>query len=290
MRSRLFLGECAARMAGMPEASVGAIVCDPPYGLEFLGKTWDKLDWQAGGGFAKPGIGARQTAWPSYSATAMHGAANPTCAVCGGRLRGAKKCACPQPHEHWKPIGKRRNPENEGLPDTMTSGGMARHLDAIATWHQAWLAEAYRVLVPGGVVKAFSGTRTYHRLAAAYAEVGFVDINLEAWGYGSGFPKSLNVGKAIDKMKGLRRTEVVGYGKAGAAFHYGNPGEGGFGNTAEMEGGVPSTSWEVFAPVSVEAAAWEGWGTALKPAWEPVIVGRKPVGCSSSDPLLRGTS
>ena len=51
-------------------------------------------------------------------------------------------------------------------------------------WHKAWLEEAYRVLKPGGVLKAFGGTRTYHRLAAAMEEVGFTDIDLVAWGYG----------------------------------------------------------------------------------------------------------
>lgn len=90
--------------------------------------------------------------------------------------------------------------------------------------------EVYRVLKPGGVVKAFSGTRTFHRMAAAMEEAGLIlepQESLEAWCYGSGFPKSLNVGK-------------------------------------QMEEGSP------------EAALWDGWHTALKPSWEPVIVGRKP--------------
>src|SRR5438309_7421357 len=98
--------------------SFDACLCDPPYGLEFMGREWDapwKRNWQSGGGFSKPGIGDRKTAWPSFSATGRFGAANPTCATCGGRARGAKKCACAEPE--WKPIGKRRNPENEGLRD-----------------------------------------------------------------------------------------------------------------------------------------------------------------------------
>ena len=212
-------------------------------GLEFMGKEWDRLDvsskpakWESGGGFSSPGIGKRDIDWPSYSATQRHGTTNPTCGECGGRLRGAKKCSCPKPHDHWKPVGKRRNPENEGLPDHQTGGGMAAHLSAMHEWHFQWLQEAFRVLQPGGVIKAFSGTRTFHRMVAAMQDAGFRDLRLEVWSYGSGFPKSLNIGKALDKAAGAVR-EVV----------------------------------------ATEAPQqWEGWGTALKPSWEPVVVGRKP--------------
>lgn len=232
-------------------------------------------------------------------------------------------------------------------------------------WHEQWVREALRVLKPSGHLLAFGGTRTYHRLAAAMEAVGFEQIRLEAWGYGSGFPKSLNIGKAIDKQWGrltaspddilqrdvaspvvmlkmeLRRLfdasgksrkqideecgfracnylsyptegrrpdpwfyvlpsqekwqvikrvlgveefdgarraqssislrldelfkgaerEVIGYRKAipGVAFSSEGPTE------------IPIT-----IPATPEAALWEGWGTALKPAWEPVVVGRKP--------------
>lgn len=359
MQVRLWLDDCVARMATMPGDSVGGVVCDPPYGLEFMGKEWDRLDWQAGGGFSRPGIGERQTAWPSFSATTRFGAANPTCAVCGGRLRGAKKCSCPQPHDHWKPIGKRRNPENEGLPDTMTGGGMAKHLNAIAKWHERWVAEAFRILRPGGVLKAFSGTRTFHRLAVAMEAVGFEAIRIEAWGYGSGFPKSLNVSKAIDKAAGVDQrvhAEVQAYLKAmrekkglsksdvdkvvfGGTTRYswveGRGGarsnevylptpeewtrlkavldlddrfdeyicraiptrehrfraDGGKGKLVAVEEGDwgyqrSGERWDgtrrVTTTATPEAALWEGWGTALKPAWEPVVVGVKPVGCPSN--------
>jgi site-specific DNA-methyltransferase (adenine-specific) len=144
-------------------------------------------------------------------------------------------------------------------------------------WHALWLSECYRVLVPGGTIKAFSGTRTFHRMAAAMDHVGFEDLRLEAWCYGSGFPKSMNISKALDKQAGVARTEVIGQGHAGAAFHYGNPGEGGFGQTAGKPTGVPSSSWAITAPATDAARQWDGWGTALKPAWEPVIVARKPL-------------
>lgn len=233
-------------------------------------------DWQAGGGFSKPGIGERRTEWPSYSATSRYGAANPTCAECGGRLRGAKKCSCEQPHEHWKAIGKRRDPENEGLPDTMTGGGMARHMSAIAGWHEGWLREVFRVLMPGGVVKAFGGSRVFHRLASAMESAGFegVGVEMEAWNYFSGFPKSHNVGIALDRQAGVSR-EVVGYD---ADFARRNPnGKYGLGlsgnNNEQVRPGMKALS----VPASPEANLWDGWGTALKPAWEPVVVGRKPL-------------
>jgi len=60
-------------------------------------------------------------------------------------------------------------------------------------WHIAWLSAAYRALKPGGIIKAFSGSRTFHHLAAAMAEVGFTGLHLEAWAYGSGFPKSHDI-------------------------------------------------------------------------------------------------
>lgn len=318
MRVVLRLGDCSVRMTELPEDSVEAIICDPPYGLEFMGSAWDKLDipkgdtngfrradnpadvgrdsvfgrasrtspeyktgasWQAGGGFSKPGIGERKTEWPSFSATSRYGTANPTCADCGGRLRGVKKCTCEQPHEHWKPIGKRRNPENEGLPDTVTGSGLARHMNAIEEWHVRWLTEAYRILEPGGMIKAFSGTRTFHRLASAMEQVGFEVMPPEAWGYGSGFPKSHNVSVAVDKMKGLER-KVVGTKR-------GVKGADGTGHEKAMPGkavGIKQVACDVpvTAPASPEAEAWEGWGTALKPAWEPAVVGRKPVGCNAN--------
>src|SRR4051794_23964598 len=88
-----------------------AIVCDPPYGLEFMGSEWDApwTSWQAGSGFSKPGIGERKTAWPSFtSATDEYGGANPTCSICGGRARGKKKCHCEEPD--WRVKGAKPDP------------------------------------------------------------------------------------------------------------------------------------------------------------------------------------
>ena len=248
-----------------------------------------KTGWQAGGGFSNPGIGARHTDWPSFSATSRHGAANPTCAECGGRLRGAKKCSCEQPHDHWKDIGKRRNPENEGLPSSMTGSGLATQMNALRAWHVQWVSEVYRVLAPGGVIKAFGGTRTFQHLAHAMETAGFEDVHLEGWCYASGFPKSHSVGKALDRRAGATR-QVIGMqrGVGGENMNdivrggstpvrdttdEGGKGLGAYGVGAKQ---VP-VNVPVTAPATPEAVLWEDWGTALKPAWEPVVCGRKPL-------------
>ena len=137
-------------------------------------------------------------------------------------------------------------------------------------WHCQWLFEAHRVLQSGGVIKAFSGTRTFHRLAAAMEMAGFTDIRIEAWVYGSGFPKSLNISKAMDKAAGAEREVVGTQVLTGTAVSLGGGNYGGGGNNTNPKTAIPIT-----APATDEAKLWEGWGTALKPSWEPVIVGRK---------------
>jgi DNA modification methylase len=285
VRVELLHGDCVELMRAMPECSVDSIVTDPPYGLEFMGKEWDKLGWQSGGGFSKPGIGKRQTDWVSFSSTSRYGAANPTCGVCGGRARGKKRCECEEPQ--WKPIGKRRNPENEGLPDDVTGGGMSAQMTAMQRWHYEWAAEALRVLKPGGHLLAFGGTRTYHRMACAIEDAGFEIRDSIHWVYGSGFPKSLNVGKAIDKAAGAEREVLgkrthIGYPDGDGVAHLSNA-KGHFGQTIERR-------HDITAPATEEAARWEGWGTALKPAHEPVVVARKPLsGTVAGNVLVWGT-
>ena len=121
-------------------------------------------------------------------------------------------------------------------------------------------AECLRVLKPGGHVLAFGGSRTWHRLAVAVED---------AWIYGSGFPKSLDVSKAIDKRAGAER-EIL------RAKSYEMTDGGGY--SGNLNTNKPrSLSSEISAPATSEAKQWEGWGTALKPAHEPVVVGRKPL-------------
>ena len=183
----LIQGDSFELLKKLPEASVDAVVCDPPYGLKFMDKDFDKL-----------GEGAQQR-----------------------------------------------------------------------EWHKGWAKEALHVLKPGGFLLAFGGSRTFHHLASAVEEAGFEIRDCVMWLYGSGFPKSHDISKAIDKAAGAKR-EVVGSGVTGAAYTRGdrrNADEG-------FEGG--QVERDITAPATPEAEQWQGWGTALKPAHEPIVVARKP--------------
>jgi DNA modification methylase len=157
-------------------------------------------------------------------------------------------------------------------------GFMGRSWDStgIAYDVTVW-AECLRVLKPGGHILAFGGSRTWHRLAVAVEDAGFEIRDSIAWIYGSGFPKSLDVSKAIDKKAGAER-EVVGERTlTGTAAIDGRQGRASV--MAENRDSVGATkSVAITAPSTAEAQQWSGWGTALKPAHEPVVVGRKPFG------------
>ena len=122
-------------------------------------------------------------------------------------------------------------------------------------------AECLRVLKPGGHLLAFSGTRTYHRMAVAIEDAGFEVRDMIEWVYGSGFPKSLNIGKAVDNIQGNER-EVVGKiaqpGSTNKRLAMGN-------------------GWQDEPDLTKGTSEWEGWGTALKPAHEPICMARKPL-------------
>lgn len=194
-------GDCVEQLRLLPDDSVDAVVCDPPYNLAFMGKAWDA------------------------------------------------------------------HPSNVDFQE----------------WCGTWLAECLRVLKPGGHLLAFGGTRTWHRLACAVEDVGFEIRDSIAWMYGSGFPKSLNVGKAIDKAAGATR-EVVGSYKGAS-----NIGIGSTNSYITTESGH-ATDVNITTPATAEAQQWEGWGTALKPAFEPIVVARKPiVGTVASNVLAHGT-
>ena len=134
-------------------------------------------------------------------------------------------------------------------------------------------AECLRVLKPGGHLLAFAGTRTQHRMAVRIEDAGFEIRDMIAWTYGSGFPKSMDVSKAIDKDAGHWR------GRAGSVIA----------DNGAMSGGnyerTPKGD-----PVTEAARQWQGWGTALKPALEPITVARKPlVGTVAANVLQHGT-
>lgn len=254
-------------MNAMPPESVDAIVTDPPYGLGFMGKKWD------------------------------------------------------------------------GLPPSLE-----------------WAEACYRVLKPGGHIAAFGGTRTWHRLAVAIEDAGFEMRDSLAWLYGSGFPKSHDVGKAIDRMNGrdmptryalarhIREVrESAGFTRADVAAWFPQYREvtANWERCDESGNRVPTPSdWDVLrerlsvsdewlplihrveaertkvgqrngtdleyapgegrrrdatvlditAPATPEAVQWNGWGTALKPAFEPIVLARKPFpGTVARNVLEHGT-
>lgn len=194
-------GDCIERMRALPDCSIGAIVSDPPYGIEFLGEAWDSFRMS--------------------SELDKH------------------------PEDAW--------------------GTTSR---AFQNWNLQWLREAHRVLHPGGTTKIFSATRTFHRLAIAMQEAGLEVLRIEAWAYGSGFPKGLDLARAMDKLLGVERTVVaIGTRKSRS------PPQPMWWDKEDTVG----QRWEVTAATSDPGKLYEGYNTALKPAWEPFLVGRKPL-------------
>ena len=120
---------------------------------------------------------------------------------------------------------------------------------------------AYQLLKPGGHLLAFSGSRTYHRMAVAIEDAGFEIRDQIMWLYGSGFPKSLNIGKALDKKQGNKR-KVIGTT-----------------NQQDIRSGnyVLGPQDRIDVPITKGDSEWEGWGTALKPAHEPICMARKQI-------------
>lgn len=201
-------------MKTLDAGSIDAIVCDPPYGLFFMNKTWDK-----------------------------------------------------------------------GVP-------------GVPFWQ-----EALRVAKPGTHILAAGGSRTYHRLACAIEDAGWEIRDCVMWIYGSGFPKSHDVSKAIDKAAGAERG-VIGFKTVG-----GTPGGGrmrecnlvdrgdgktpdgrDYANARAYKDARQFTEVSITAPATEAARQWQGWGTALKPAFEPFILARKPLdGTVASNVLTHGT-
>jgi DNA methylase len=297
MSVRIIVADCRQIMAAMEPESVSAVVTDPPYLIEFMGREWDA---------------------PGHMPGHMRAMFN-------------------------------RNPgevKSEGYRQGIGRG------PEMQAWHESWAREAFRVLRPGGHLVAFGGTRTYHRLTCAIEDAGFEIRDTLCWLHGQGFPKSLDVGKAIDKQRD-DHTDVVavtrwtnaavkrsGVRYADILTHFGfNEGSGQIGHwTALSEGaqpavptwdqwialksllgfgdemdaevwrlngrkGKPGDGWEAREvtgrhdlpafkttnhewrepgerrdiPATDLARRWDGWGTALKPAHEPILLCRKPL-------------
>jgi DNA modification methylase len=146
--------------------------------------------------------------------------------------------------------------------------------------------ECYRVLKPGGHLLSFAGTRTQHRMAVNIEDAGFEIRDMIAWVYGSGFPKSLDISKALDKAAGAEREVVGSYTARG--FSEISPTNDGRNQWAAGE--VVDKVANITAPATESAKQWEGWGTALKPALEPITVARKPlIGTVAANVLTYGT-
>ena len=146
---------------------------------------------------------------------------------------------------------------------------------------EVW-TECLRVLKSGGHLLAFAGTRTQHRMAVRIEDAGFEIRDMIAWVYGSGFPKSHDVSKAIDKAAGAERN-VVGFDMTCRLSANKNLNDDGWSKIGQQ--GAPIT-----APATDAAKQWDGWGTALKPALEPITVARKPlIGTVAENILQHGT-
>jgi site-specific DNA-methyltransferase (adenine-specific) len=159
-----------------------------------------------------------------------------------------------------------------------TGGGfMGKAWDATGIAHSVeFWAACFRVLKPGGHLVAFGGTRTSHRLTVAVEDAGFEIRDSIGWVYYSGFPKSLDVSKALDSAAGAVR-EVVGttgrnVGPVGSRRVAGLHGSATFRENPDNPGNL------LTAPATPDAVAWSGYGTALKPATEPAVLARKPLG------------
>jgi len=165
--------------------------------------------------------------------------------------------------------------------DAGGAGFMGKDWDKWTPPPELW-KEVYRVMKAGAHGLVFAGSRTQDLMTLSLRLAGFEVRDTLMWLYGSGFPKSHNVSKGIDKEKGLER-ELVGYrkaagGRSGATVSVGE-------HLIKYGQQIPIT-----APASPESEQWQGWGTALKPAYEPVILIRKPLeGTVAKNVLKHGT-
>lgn len=172
--------------------------------------------------------------------------------------------------------------ESDSLDSCVTDppyelGFMGKDWDksGIANDPEFW-KEVLRVLKPGAHLLAFGGTRTYHRMTCAIEDAGFEIRDCLTWNYGSGFPKSLDVSKAIDKAAGAERED-----KFGGAFDR-NAGPTGNKRCDKcgkwlVSGSPCQCPRPQDLPQSDDAKKWQGWGTAIKPSWEPIVLARKPL-------------
>ncbi len=152
---------------------------------------------------------------------------------------------------------------------------------------EVWV-ECLRVLKPGGHLLAFAGTRTQHRMAVNVEDAGFEIRDMMAWVYATGFPKSLDVSKAIDRAAGAVRVDAVTGGHMGISERAGDGrnAQADAVHAMDFHGQVNKGASMRGTPVTEAAQQWAGWGTALKPAFEPITVARKPLAGSVANNVL----
>lgn len=273
--------DCIEGMRLMPDNSVDSIVTDPPYGIRFMGKAWDGADIDA---------------------------------------RAAKRQGFASHAPNTGPNGGHKSIAAEAGKYDLAPAAMR----VFQAFSEEWAREALRVLKPGGHLLAFSSPRTYHRMACGIEDAGFELRDQIMWVFGSGFPKSLNMSKAIDKAH--RRDYVLAAVELGLPIPGNNlydwtkadhaPGDKWW---TEFKSVLPPEQWgaleravvgysqgrraaihdggqsvgtpdAITAPATDAARQWDGWGTALKPAHEPICVARKPlVGTVAANVLAHGT-
>ncbi len=285
MKSKIINGDCIEELKLLEENSVDAIVTDPPYGIGFMGKEWD-----------------------NFNPMAIEKAVNKDPRTKVG-------------------IASMRRSSFAGQYDLSLSANQKFQL-----WFQQVAKECLRVLKPGGFLLSFGGTRTYHRMTCGIEDAGFEIRDTIMWIYGSGFPKSLNIGKKMEKLqnadyemvskliinseksereiadycdvspalvrfwrlneRSIRRNEWVKLSellgvKSKEYFidaerevlekKWRTPSNKPEFSTQWGFGAKTNGHYNLTAPATPEAKEWEGWGTALKPACEPIVVARKPL-------------
>jgi len=149
-----------------------------------------------------------------------------------------------------------------------------KNWDGYYEFSSNWAKECLRVLKPGGYLLAFGGSRTYHRMTCGIEDAGFEIRDCILWIYSSGFPKSLNIAKSIDRLikEGTASLNSVGDNTRGALYFHKLNFEQGY--RPKDYTNVERRKYEITEDI---AKQWEGFGTALKPAYEPIVVARKPL-------------